>query len=208
LYQANEPIEFVHFIEAGVASLVNTMRNGDSAAVGTIGNEGMFGLPIVFGDKKAPTSAYMQVAGASLKLKASVLREEMRLNDSLKGTMLHYAHAFFNQVAQSVACNALHTLEQRFCRWLLMTLDRAHSTEFYLTQEFLALMLGVRRAGVGTAANALKRDGLIHYTRGRIALLDPEALQKRSCECYSVTKREFDHLLGADLDKRLRQRDV
>jgi len=124
LYEANEPIEFVHFIETGVGSLVNTMINGDAAEVGTIGNEGMVGLPIVFGDTQAPTTVYMQVAGASLKMKAEVLREEMHRNDALQEAMLHYAHAFFNQVAQSAACNIFHHLEQRCCRWLLMTADR------------------------------------------------------------------------------------
>jgi len=199
LYEANEPIEFVHFIQTGVGSLVNTMMNGDAAEVGTIGNEGMVGLPVVFGDRQAPTTVYMQVAGSSLKMKAQALREQMHQNESLERVMLHYAHAFFNQVAQSAACNTFHSLEQRCCRWLLMTHDRMQSTEFSLTQQFLAMMLGVRRAGVTDAANALKRDGLIKYTRGQVTILDRAGLQKRSCECYSVTKREFDRLLGADL---------
>jgi len=197
LYQANEPIEFVHFIQTGVASQVKTMMNGDAAEVGTIGNEGMVGLPILFGDGQAPTSVYMQVAGASLKMKAPVLRQELHQNRSLETAMLHYASAFFNQVAQSAACNTFHSVEQRCCRWLLMTYDRMQSAEFLLTQEFLAMMLGVRRAGVTVAANALKRDGLIQYTRGQVRILDPAGLGKRSCECYSVTKGEFDRLLGA-----------
>jgi CRP-like cAMP-binding protein len=196
LYEANEPIEYVHFIETGVASLVNTMTNGDVAEVGTIGNEGFVGLPVLFGDKEAPTSVYMQVGGAGLKMKADVFRAEMQANASTQRAMLGYAHAFFNQVAQSAACNTLHLLEQRCCRWLLMTQDRMQSCNFPLTQEFLAMMLGVRRASVTDAARALKRAGLINYTRGCVTILDRAGMEKRTCECYGVTKREFDRLLG------------
>jgi CRP-like cAMP-binding protein len=196
LYEANEPIEFVHFIETGVASLVNTMMNGDAAEVGTVGNEGFVGLPVLFGDNQAPTSVYMQVGGAGLKMKADLFRTEMLGNASTQGAMLGYAHAFFNLVAQSAACNTLHLLEQRCCRWLLMTQDRMQSCDFPLTQEFLAMMLGVRRAGVTDAARALKRAGLINYTRGCVTVLDRAGMEKRSCECYGVTKKEFDRLLG------------
>jgi CRP-like cAMP-binding protein len=196
LYEANENIEFVHFIETGVASLVNTMSTGDATEVGTIGNEGFVGIPVLFGDKQAPMGVYMQVGGASLKMKANLFRAEMERNAFMQRTMLHYAHAFFNEVAQSAACNAFHLLERRCCRWLLMTQDRMQSSEFPLTQEFLAMMLGVRRAGVTEAANTLKRAGLINYTRGRITILDRAGLEKRSCECYGVTKREFDRMLG------------
>ena len=196
LYEANAPIEFVHFIETGVASLVNTMMNGDAAEVGTVGNEGFVGIPILFGDKEAPTSVYMQVSGAGLRMKANQFRAELQRNCVMQRAMLQYAHAFINQIAQSAACNTLHLLEQRCCRWLLMTQDRMQSCDFQLTQEFLAMMLGVRRAGVTDAANALKRDGLINYSRGSVTVLDRMGLEKRTCECYGVTKREFDNLLG------------
>lgn len=197
LYQADEPIEFVYFIETGVASLVNTMKNGDSAEVGTIGNEGMVGLPVVFGDSQAPTSVYIQVAGQGLRMKAKTFWQELQRSVSLRTAMLHYAHAFFNQVAQSAACNTFHLLEQRCCRWLLMTHDRMQSDEFQLTQEFLAMMLGVQRPGVTIAAGGLQRAGLIHYSRGQVKILDYPGLVKRSCECYLENKREFDRLLGA-----------
>jgi len=196
LYEANEPIKFVHFVETGVASLVNTMMNGDAAEVGTVGNEGFVGIPVLFGDKQAPTSVYMQVAGASLKMKADPFRAVLERNAYMQKIMLHYAHAFFNQIAQSAACNTFHLLEQRCCRWLLMTQDRMQSCEFPLTQEFLAMMLGVRRAGVTVAANALKRAGLINYARGSVTVLDRPGMERRTCECYGVTKREFDQLLG------------
>ena len=197
LYQADQPIEFVQFIETGVASLVNTMKNGDAAEVGTIGNEGMVGLPVIFGDSQAPTSVYMQVAGHGLQMKAKTFWQEMQRSTFLRKAMLHYAHAFFNQVAQSAACNTFHLLERRCCRWLLMTHDRMQSNEFQLTQEFLAMMLGVQRPGVTLAAGELQRSGLIRYTRGNVTILDHAGLMKRSCECYAVSKREFDRLLGA-----------
>jgi CRP-like cAMP-binding protein len=197
LYQANEPIEFVQFIETGVASLVNTMKNGNAAEVGTIGNEGMVGLPVIFGDRQAPTSVYMQVAGRGLQMKAKIFWQEMQRSTSLRTVMLHYAHAVFNLVAQSAACNTFHVLERRCCRWLLMTHDRMQSNEFQLTQEFLAMMLGVQRPGVTLAAGELQRSGLIRYTRGNVTILDHAGLMKRSCECYAVSKREFDRLLGA-----------
>ena len=115
-------------------------------------------------------------------------------------TVMHrYTHAFFNQVAQSAACNQFHSLEQRCCRWLLMTQDRMQSNDFLLTQEFLAMMLGVQRSGVTLAASALQRAGLIRYSRGNIAILDRRGLLSRSCECYGVSKKEFDRLLGTDL---------
>jgi CRP-like cAMP-binding protein len=197
LYNASEPIEFVHFIESGVGSLVLTMANGQAAEVGTIGNEGFVGLPVLLGDDRAPTSVYIQVPGVGLRMEAEMFRAELERSGPMRATMLRYAHAFFNQVAQSSACAALHTLEQRCCRWMLMTSDRMQSDEFLLTQEFLAMMLGVRRAGVSVAAAGLQRDGLIRYRRGNVTVIDRRGLEERSCECYGVSKTEFDRLLGA-----------
>src|SRR5580658_5533700 len=171
LYRANKPIGFVYFIESGVGSLVNTMANGQAAEVGTIGNEGLVGLPLVFGDDRAPTSVYVQVPGVGLKMKATLFTSELARSASMRTVMLRYAHAFFNQVAQSAACNHFHSIEQRCCRWMLMTHDRMQSDEFLLTQEFLAMMLGVQRTGVTAAAGALQRAGLIHYRRGTVTIL-------------------------------------
>src|SRR6202162_2134272 len=196
LYQAHKPIEFVYFIETGVGSLVNTMANGEASEVGTIGNEGMVGLPLLLGDDQAPTSVYIQVPGAGLRMKATLFKKELARSASMRSVMLHYAHAFFNQVAQSAACNQFHSIEQRCCRWMLMTHDRMQSDEFLLTQEFLAMMLGVQRTGVTAAAGGLQRAGLIRYKRGNVTIIDRRGLQRRSCECYGVSKREFDRLLG------------
>lgn len=196
LYQANRPIGFVYFIESGVGSLVNTMTNGDAAEVGTIGNEGVVGLPLLLGDTRAPTAVYVQVPGGGLRMKATVFNKELARSASMRLVMHHYAHAFFNQVAQSAACNQFHSIEQRCARWMLMTHDRMQSDEFLLTQEFLAMMLGVQRTGVSVAAAALQRAGLIHYRRGNVSILDRRGLIGSSCECYGVSKKEFDRLLG------------
>jgi len=196
LYRADAPIEFVWFIETGVGSLVNTMGNGDAAEVGTIGNEGIVGLPLLLGDHRAPTEVYVQVPGAGLRMNSALFSRELERSASMRTVMLRYAHAFFNQVAQSAACNQLHSLKQRCCRWLLMTHDRMQSDEFLLTQEFLAMMLGVQRTGVTAAASALQRSGLIRYARGGVTIIERTGLEQESCECYGISKMEFDRLLG------------
>ncbi|MGE4063672.1 MAG: Crp/Fnr family transcriptional regulator [Rhodospirillaceae bacterium] len=196
LYDAQEAIEFVYFLETGVASLVNVMLNGDAAEVGTIGNEGFVGLPVMYGDKQAPSNVYMQVPGTGHRMNAALFWKELERSDTLRIQTLRYAHAFFNQVAQSAACAHFHPLEKRCCRWLLMTHDRMQTDEFPLTQEFLAMMLGVRRAGVTIAAGVLQRAAIIRYVHGRVTILDHAELLRRSCECYEVSKGEFDRLLG------------
>jgi len=206
LYRADKPLRFVYFIETGVGSLVNTMANGDAAEVGTIGNEGVVGLPLVFGNNRAPTSVYIQVPGAGLRMKATLFKEELARSASIRKVMFRYAHAFFNQVAQSAACNHFHTIQQRCCRWLLMTHDRMQSDEFLLTQEFLAMMLGVQRTGVTAAAGALQRAGLIRYKRGNVTILDRRGLENLTCECYGVSKMEFDRLLGNRATRKARSR--
>lgn len=197
LYDADVPIAFVYFLDTGVASLVNVMRNGDAAEVGTIGNEGIVGLPVMFGDHVAPTSVYMQVRGRGHRIPAAIFWKEMERSQSLRLMALRYIHVFFNQVAQSAACAHFHALDKRCCRWLLMTCDRMQEDDFPLTQEFLAMMLGVRRSGVTQAAGKLQRDGLIRYGRGRVHILDRNGLVKRACECYGIGKRDFDRLLGS-----------
>ena len=142
LYEASRLIEYVYFPIDGVASLVITTSDGHSAEVGTIGSEGMVGLPVCLGDRDAPSAVYVQVPGTALKMDARIFRSELDHCPALNLVMLRYAHAFFNQVAQSAACAHLHRLEQRCCRWLLMTRDRMPSGDFLLTQEFLGMMLG------------------------------------------------------------------
>jgi CRP-like cAMP-binding protein len=199
LYEANKPIKSVYFPIDGVASLVNTMADGSSTEVGTIGNEGIVGLPVILGDRLAPTNAYIQVPGTGLRLRADILTAELERSSRTRMVMLHYAHAFFNQVAQSAACNQFHNIEPRCCRWLLMTHDRVQSDRFLLTQEFLGMMLGVRRTSVTEVARELKHRKLIEYSRGRVTILSRAGLERLACECYAVSKKEFDRLLGLPL---------
>ncbi len=196
LYEASRPIDHVYFPIDGVASLVLTTAEGASAEVGTIGNEGLVGLPICLGDRDAPSSVYVQVPGTALAMDARLFRDELARNPALNLIMLRYAHAFFNQVAQSAACAHLHRVEQRCCRWLLMTRDRMPSGDFLLTHEFLGMMLGVRRTTVTDVMGSLQKAGLIRYRRGHVTILNQEALHRRTCECYDVSKLEFDRLLG------------
>jgi CRP-like cAMP-binding protein len=196
LYEASRPIEHVYFPVDGVASLVITTVDGASAEVGTIGSEGFVGFPICLGDRDAPSSVYVQVPGTALGLDARIFRAELERSPTLNLIMLRYTHAFFNQVAQSAACAHLHRVQQRCCRWLLMTRDRMPSDEFLLTQEFLGMMLGVRRTTVTEVMSALQKAGLIRYRRGHVSILDHEGLRHRACECYDVSKLEFDRLLG------------
>jgi CRP-like cAMP-binding protein len=199
LYESGKPIDDVYFPITGVASLVNTMASGAAAEVGTIGNEGMVGLPIILGDRIAPTSVYVQVPGSGWRLPAKALVAELSRSDRTRSVLLRYVHAFFNQVAQSAACNHFHKVEQRCCRWLLMTHDRVQSEHFLLTQEFLGMMLGVRRSSVTDAAHNLKKLKLIEYQRGHVTILNRRGLEQRACECYAVSKNEFDRLLGDPL---------
>lgn len=196
LYEASRPIEHVYFPVDGVASMVITTADGASAEVGTIGSEGIVGLPVCLGDRDAPSAVYVQVPGTGLEMDARVFRRELDRSSTLNLVMLRYAHAFFNQVAQSAACAHLHRVEQRCCRWLLMTRDRMPSDDFLLTQEFLGMMLGVRRTTVSDVMGDLKKAGLIQYQRGHVIILDREGLRRRACECYEISKQEFDRLLG------------
>jgi len=196
LHEALRPIEHVYFPVDGVASLVITTADGASAEVGTIGNEGMLGLPVCLGDRDAPSSVYVQVPGTALSIEVRIFRGELERSPTLHLTMLRYAHAFFNQVAQSAACTHLHKVEQRCCRWLLMTRDRMPTDDFLLTHEFLGMMLGVRRTTVTDVMGSLQRDELIQYRRGHVTILDRKALRRRACECYDISRLEFDRLLG------------
>jgi CRP-like cAMP-binding protein len=196
LYEASRSIEHVYFPVEGVASLVITTTEGASAEVGTIGSEGMVGLPVCLGSRDAPSAVYVQVPGTALMMDVGAFRSEVERSPTLNLTMLRYAHAFFNQVAQSAACAHLHRVEQRCCRWLLMTRDRMPSADFLLTHEFLGMMLGVRRTTVTEVMSALQKEGLIRYRRGHVTVLDHDALRDRACECYDISKLEFDRLLG------------
>lgn len=196
LYRARKPIEFVYFIETGVGSVMNAMATGHAIEVGTIGNEGMVGLPLVFGKTMAPTSVCIQIPGTGLRMEATQFERELARSTSMRALMLRYANASYNHVALLNACNHFHSIQQRFARWMLRTQDRMQSSEFPLAQKYLAMILGVQRTGISGAASSLQRAGLIRYKRGNVTILDRSGLKRRSCDCYSASKQTFDHLLG------------
>lgn len=196
LYEPGVPIEHVHFPIDGVCSLVATMEDGQTVEVGTVGNEGMVGLPVFLGTTTVPLGCLCQVPGEAVRMASEALRTEVRPDDRLHERLHLYTEATFFFTAQSSACNRLHSTEQRCARWLLQIRDRVGRDEFELTHGFLSQMLGVRRASVSEVAGALQRAGLISYSRGRIRVLDRTGLEAKSCECYRVIHEEFDRLLG------------
>ena len=196
VYEPNGPIKHVYFPTGCVISLVTYLEDGASVEMATVGREGMVGLPIFLGADTMPSRAFGQVPGDALRITAAAFTEEIKRNGPLVRVLNRYTQALFNQVAQTTACNRVHLVEQRCARWLLQTHDRVGSDQFFLTQEFLAQMLGVRRSGVSAAAGLLQKAGLIRYARGRITILDRPGLESAACECYGVIKREFDRLLG------------
>lgn len=196
LYLPNEPIEYVYFLNTGIVSLVNVLGDGRIVEVATVGNEGMIGTPILLGVDRIPAETFVQVPGDGLRIKVDVFRREVPLGSPLHNLLLRYTQLLMNHFMQSVACNQLHSVEERCCRWLLLTHDRVDSDEFPLTQEFLSQMLGVRRASVSVVAAILQKAGLISYHRGKITVLDRQGLEDASCECYQVVKQEYIRLLG------------
>jgi CRP-like cAMP-binding protein len=197
LYQSNGAIPYVYFPLTMVASLVISMQDGQTVEVATVGNEGMVGLPAFLGAESFPGQAFTQIAGEAVRMQTAVLRGKASLGSPLHDVLHRYTQALFTQVAQSAACNRLHSIGQRCARWLLMTEDRVRADQFPLTQEFLAQMLGVRRAGVSEAASNLQKAELIQYSRGVITVLDRAGLEAAACECYAIVKQEYDRLLTA-----------
>jgi CRP-like cAMP-binding protein len=195
LFERHKPIEHIDFPLEGVVSIVVTTKEGDIAEVGTVGNEGMAGIPVLLGAKTSPYDAFYQVPGESMRVSAPAFAEELVRHGHFEEILRRYAQGFLYQVAQSAACNRLHPVEQRLCRWILLSHDRTGSDTVALTQEFLALMLGVRRASVSVVAGMLQKAGFIRYNRGVIEVLDRGGLEECSCECYGVVRKEYERLL-------------
>jgi CRP-like cAMP-binding protein len=191
VYEKGQKIDYVWFPESGVISLVKVLSDGIVVETGTVGNEGLVGLPAIFGVDTSSSRAFGQIPGRAIRLSAAVALEERRRGGLFGELVLRFANATVAMLAQSVACNRAHSLEERMCRWLLMTHDRVGADSFSLTQEFMAQMLGVRRPTVNLAGTALQRAGLIRYTRGKITIIDREALEEATCECYSQMRTEF-----------------
>ena len=196
LVEPGVPISHAWFVRSGLGSIIATEQEGGEVEVGTVGFEGFVGLPLLFGDDTLPNRVIVQVEGEGWRISADDFRRALDERPAVRAMSLRYAAYFTSQLSQSVACNRLHTLEERCARWLLMTHDRVHRVDFDLTHEFLSAMLGVRRAGVTVAMGTLQSAGLIRYTRGRIAVLDREKLEEVSCRCYRITQAALERLLG------------
>jgi hypothetical protein len=201
MVQADQPIRVVDFPLYGVASQLATMQDGTTVEVGPIGREGTTGLPLFLGAATTPIDTLMQIPGECIRLSAASFTAAVDRLPSLRRALQLYAESTVSSMAWWVACNRVHIIEQRLARWLLMSHDRVLGDEFQLTQEFLAMMMGVRRASVSEAAAAFQAEGLIRYTRGLLAIVDRPGLESRTCECYWVVTREWDRLLGADFLK-------
>src|SRR5450432_2884814 len=199
LYEASATLTHVYFPTTSIVSLLYVMENGASAEIAVVGNEGLVGVSLFMGGESTPSRAVVQSAGHGLRLKAQLMKDEFNRAGPVLHLLLRYTQALITQMSQTAACNRHHSVDQQLCRWLLLSLDRLRANELAMTQELIANMLGVRREGVTEAANKLQQAGLISYSRGRITVLDRAGLEQRTCECYSVVKREYDRLLPEKL---------
>lgn len=196
LYRAHGPIEAVYFVTSGMISLVTNLEDGMQAEVGLIGREGMLGMALLSGVTTSFVEAMVQLPGAALRMGARELHQEVDVNAPLRQALLRHSEALQAQVMQTAACNGRHGLEQRLARWLLMAHDRADGDDLLLTQDFMAMMLGVHRPSITVTAGILQRAGLIRYTAGRITILDRESLEASACECYAAVRQRFVAILG------------
>jgi CRP-like cAMP-binding protein len=179
--------------------LLYVMENGASAEIAVVGNEGLVGVSLFMGGDSTPSRAVVQSAGHGYRLKAQLMKDEFSRAGPVMHLLLRYTQALITQMAQTAVCNRHHSLDQQLCRWLLLSLDRLHGAELVMTQELISNMLGVRREGVTESALKLQSAGLIRYARGHITVLDRPGLEKRTCECYAVVKKEYDRLLPETL---------
>ena len=193
----DEPIERVCFPDAGIVSIVTVSAGGESVEIGMVGYEGVAGLPAVLGDGVAHNRrAVVQVAGRGRMVKADALRREFKRGGPFQDVLLRYAQAYFTLVAQSVFCQAFHNINERLARWLVECRFRTKSNELRLTQEYIAEIIGIRRAGVTEAVGRLTNSGVIGHTRGAITVVDQEVLEAAACECRDIIRAEFERLFG------------
>jgi len=199
LYESGDTMRHVYFPTTAIVSLLYVMESGASAEIAVVGSEGVVGISLFMGGESTPSRAVVQSAGLGFRLKAQAVKEEFNRAGPVMHLLLRYTQALITQMTQTAACNRHHSLEQQLCRWLLLSLDRLQGTELVMTQELISNMLGVRREGVTEAALNLQKLGLIRYARGHISVLDRPGLEKRTCECYAVVKKEYDRLLPNDM---------
>ena len=195
LYESGSQLGHVYFPTTSIVSLLYVMEDGASAEIAVVGNEGIIGVALFMGGETTPSRAVVQSAGYAYRLRGPLLKREFTRSLAMQHLLLRYTQALLTQMAQTAVCNRHHSVDQQLCRWLLLSHDRLNTDELIMTQELIAGMLGVRREGVTEAAGKLQDAGLIHYSRGRITVVDRPGLEAQACECYKVVKKEFDRLL-------------
>jgi len=199
LYESGGTLGYVYFPTSAIVSLLYVLENGASAEIAVVGNDGIVGISLFMGGGSTSSRAVVQSAGKGLRLRAQVMKNEFNRGGAVLHLFLRYTQALITQMSQTAVCNRHHSLDQQLCRWLLLSLDRLSSNELIMTQELIANMLGVRREGVTEGALKLQRAGLIQYARGHITVINRTGLESRTCECYSVVKKEYTRLLPAKM---------
>jgi len=195
LCDAGAEVRHVYFPTTAIVSLMYVLENGATAETAVVGFEGIVGVSLFMGGESSPCAAVVRSAGRGYRLPAATMMEEFHQCGRVQRIALRFAQAMITQMSQTAVCNRHHSVDQQLCRWLLLSLDRLRSDEVVMTQEQIAAILGVRREGITAAALSLQKEGVINYARGRIIVINRPALEKRSCECYSVVKAEYDELL-------------
>jgi CRP-like cAMP-binding protein len=195
LSEPDSKLTHVYFPTSSIVSLLYVTAEGDSAELAVVGREGILGVAVFMGGETTRSRAIVQSAGSAVRLDGRMIMQGFKRAGPVMHMLLRYTQALITQMSQTAVCNRYHTVDQQLCRWLLLSLDRLQSNELVMTQELIANMLGVRREGVTEAAGRLHKTGAIQYHRGRITVLDRGELEKRTCECYAVVKKEYDRLL-------------
>lgn len=195
MYEPGSKMSHVYFPSSAIVSLLYALEDGSSAEIAIVGNEGAVGISIFMGGESTTSRAVVQSSGRGYRIKSTIVLNEFNRSGPVMHLLLRYTQALITQMTQTAVCNRHHSLDQQFCRWLLLSLDRLTSNELVMTQELIANMLGVRREGVTEAALKVQKAGFIKYARGRITILDRAGLEHRTCECYQVVKTEYERLL-------------
>jgi CRP-like cAMP-binding protein len=193
--ESGDHVNYLHFPTSGIVALMYSLEDGSSSETALVGNEGLVGISIFMGGESMPTSTEVQSAGYAYRLSRKVMKHEFSLGGHLQHLALLFTQALIAQTSQTAVCNQHHSLDQKMCRWLLMTLDRSESNELAVTQEAIGNLLGVRRESVTQVLGQFQKDHLIENTRGRITVVNRTKLEKRVCECYEAVQSEYERLL-------------